>query len=602
MIGRRIGSWVLERELGRGGMGAVFEARHVSLHSRAAVKVLAPGLESEESFRQRFHREADLQARLRHTNVARVLDYLEDGGQWFLIVEYLERGSLAELLSRGESVSREQALLWTQQALAGLGHAHQNGIVHRDMKPANLMLGSNGEIVVVDFGIARNEDSLSLTATGVSVGTPHYMSPEQIVTPERVDWRTDIYSLGIVLYELLAGRKPFDADSQFALLQAHVSSPPPPLRTIKPDIPTALEAAVFRAIAKKPEDRFPDCAAMSRELERVGKAPQDSFFAAPPPVPAAGGTVHSISHYEPAHQPAAGGPSADNVRNRKRRTFQTSLAAGAIASVFVAGLLAYKLASTDPEPDTNVPPSTAVDTAITTTTETTATHNQFSIAGEPPIPIEKPRIHQERPPTDTSALNATGFPPPNSDSVVTTQPPTTTMSSVPTQPPPSPPPTIVLPERPRIAVIGTGSDTLLAGAIEQTIEQRLARYDVSDESGDPDVQELLAKKGADVSFKQLGAQLLKSGYHILVMVRVDEAESRSFKFRDIDGHAKAARARLNAYLLPTGSTLGSGWTEGIEYTEYSAAAKANQAFVGPTADLRIAIDAGWAQLRAARPH
>src|ERR1700753_1781537 len=200
MLGRRIGSWVLERELGRGGMGAVYEARHATLRTPAAVKVLSAGLESEESFRQRFHREASLQAQLRHPNVARVLDYLEDQGQWFLVVEFLDRGSIADwLTAHGRKVSRQQSLEWMRQALAGLGHAHQKGIVHRDIKPANLLLNESGEVVVADFGIARAQSGPALTTTGNVVGTPYYMSPEQIVTPETIDGRSDIYSLGVPL-------------------------------------------------------------------------------------------------------------------------------------------------------------------------------------------------------------------------------------------------------------------------------------------------------------------------------------------------------------------------------------------------------------------
>lgn len=131
MVGRRIGSWILEKELGRGGMGAVFEAHHASLPRRAAVKVLSPGLESEETFRQRFQREAQLQAQLKHPNVAHVLDYLEDGGQWFLVIDYIERGSLGDLLARREKVSRQQAIAWARQALSGLQHAPADGTIQR---------------------------------------------------------------------------------------------------------------------------------------------------------------------------------------------------------------------------------------------------------------------------------------------------------------------------------------------------------------------------------------------------------------------------------------------------------------------------------------
>lgn len=158
---------------------------------------------------------------------------------------------------------------------------------------------------------------------------------------------------------------------------------------------------------------------------------------------------------------------------------------------------------------------------------------------------------------------------------------------------------MALPERPQIAVIGMGSDPLLAGSLEQEMERRLSKYDVVDEHGDPEVSELLASKGAGVSQQALGARLLKSGFHILVLLRVEEAEHRTMEIHNISGSLKASRIRLNAYLLPANRQLGRGWTELLEYTEMSAATKARQAFIGPTADLRKAIDEDWARLRAA---
>jgi len=566
VIGRRIGSWVLQREIGRGGMGSVFEAQHVSLRTRAAVKVLSPGLESEESFRRRFQREAELQAQLRHANVARVLDYLEDGGHWFLIIDYLERGSLGDLLARGEAVSRPQTLEWTRQALAGLGHAHAHGIVHRDVKPANLLLGGNGEIVVADFGIARGDGAAGLTTTGAVVGTPHYMSPEQIVTPEKVDRRSDIYSLGIVLYEMLAKRKPFDAPSQFAVLQAQVSTPPPPLRAIDPSISPRLEAVVMRALSKNAEDRYGDCASMVRDLDSSPQAPATD-----------GGTIHAsvLFHPQPIENPA--GASPGRVRDQKRRAYQRRLITCAVATLAAAALFAFHIAKHDPPADAPVVHETFA-TAIGT-------------VPPPPIPLHP---HLRPDPQPPSQLKPHGY----SQLPLSLQPQPQPPASVPVAPPPSAKPApMPLPERPRIAVIGTGDDPLLAAALEQEMEHRLAP-DVADEQAEPEISKLLHDKGANVGVQELGAALLKGGFHILVLLRVEKGESRTKNIEGIDGSIKASRMRLSAYMLPTRRTIGSGWTEGAEYTELSAGATARKAFIGPTADLRAALESDWSRLRA----
>jgi eukaryotic-like serine/threonine-protein kinase len=599
MLGRRIGSWILERELGRGGMGAVFEARHVSLHTRAAVKVISAGLESEESFRQRFRREAELQAQLRHNNVARVLDYLEDGGQWFLVIEHLDRGSLADWLGRGDRVSREQAVTWMRQALAGLGHAHEKGIVHRDIKPANLMFSASGEVVVVDFGIARADAAPGLTGTGIAIGTPHYMSPEQIVRPDRVDGRADIYSLGIVLYELLAGRRPFHADSEFSILQAHVSEPPPPLRTIDPGIPPQLDSVVMRALAKNPDDRFPDCESMARALSGDVAVPARTLDT---PVPA-GGTVMRSAFYERSAVPDAGGPSPGDLRDRKRRAFQRRLLGGTAAVLAAATVLAVRL-SDDAGDVRTEPPVTQTETTATTTTATTttATTTTATTTTQPLVSPDRP-ADPERQDQQVGVSNGT-----NEQSVLGSQrkpvdpsfdrPSQSPSLDAPPQLPPSQPrPMPRLPENPQLAVIGMGSDPSFAGALEQELERRLSTHQISDEHGVPEVDELLARQ--DVTPKALGAELLKAGFHVLVLLRVEGGEEREVRFGGQSLSAKGARVRLNAYLLPANRNLGSGWTELVEYTELSASSKARQAFIGATADLRRAIDDEWSRLRAA---
>jgi serine/threonine-protein kinase len=602
MIGRRIGSWILERELGHGGMGSVYEARHATLRTRAAVKMLSPGLESEDSFRQRFHREAELQAQLRHPNVARVLDYLEDAGRWFLVIEYVDGGSLADRLASGNKVARQQTMAWARQALAGLAHAHQMGIVHRDVKPANLLIGANGELVVMDFGIARSDSAPGLTATGVTVGTPYYMSPEQIVSPDRVDRRSDIYSLGIVLYELLAGRKPFDSDSQFAILQAQVSEPPPPLRSIDPSIPPELESFVMRALAKSAGDRYQDCESMMRELDRVTTVPAPA-----PPMPVAGATIHSSRLFEEADLRRGTQLSPGEARRQRRRAFQTKLAAGAAATAIVATLMAVRLSSGEPASTTTQETSSA--SAVTPVIPPSDPPRSFGSDVEVK-PEKHPQKHPSTfpPPTTESAGESSASPirtdpgaqQPSAKVLPAPVPAPIAITPAPAPAPARAPAPVPLPERPRIAVIGIGTnEPLLAGSLEEEMQRRLTQFDVADEHADPDVSELLAQKDKKVSQSALGAALLKDGFHILVLLRVVEGDRRTVSPLNVEGSLIAARMHLNAYLLPANRPIGPGWTETVEYTEASAQGKAKVAFIGPTADLRQAIRNDWDALRAA---
>lgn len=320
MTGSEVGSWILEGKLGAGGMGEVYLARHRTLGTPAAVKVLAPALCSEENFRERFEREANVQADLRHPHIARVLDYLERDGRWFLVVEYLDGGSLAERIARADGpVPRDRALTWSRQALEALHYAHGKGVVHRDVKPGNILLNEHGQVAVTDFGIAKVGGGRRLTSTGVSVGTPEYMSPEQIRTPDRVDRRTDVYSMGVVLYELLAGRVPFEADSAFEVQRAQVCDAPPRLLEIGCRVPEELEAVVLQALAKAPEDRFQDCMELVSAL-----APFEAGAGRAPTAPTA--PVHRATVLEPtppplpaadAAQPGGGSPASPTAPARQ---------------------------------------------------------------------------------------------------------------------------------------------------------------------------------------------------------------------------------------------------------------------------------------------
>ena len=268
MEGHEVGNWVIETELGAGGMGTVYRAHHKVLKTPAAVKLLLPALTFEKKFRDRFFLEAQTQAQLRHPNIAQVLDYVEQDGKWFLVIEYLENGSLADRIDRtGGPVSIPLALQWISQALQALDVAHQNAVIHRDVKSANILLDGFDNAKVTDFGIVMVLGGERLTSTGAALGTPHYMSPEQIVDPHSVDHRTDVYSIGIVLYELLAGKVPFESTSDFKVREAQVNLPPPGVCELNPEVSPALEEVLMRALAKEPDQRYSGCGEFAREIQ-----------------------------------------------------------------------------------------------------------------------------------------------------------------------------------------------------------------------------------------------------------------------------------------------------------------------------------------------
>jgi serine/threonine-protein kinase len=265
--GAAFGPWLLDEQLGVGGMGEVWLATHRVLGRRIAVKILSPELTMDPRFRERFVLEAKVQARLSHPHIAQIQDFLEENGRFAILMEWIPGGTVADVIDRTRGpLSIEQAVKWAGQALEALDYAHQHGVIHRDVKPSNLMLDGSGDIKVTDFGIAVAMGTHRMTTTGRSVGTPQYMSPEQIQRPQSLDHRTDVYSMGIVLYEMLAGRVPFDADTDYTLLKLHVEAPPPSLRDVNPLVPEWLESVVFRCLAKSPDDRFAGCASVAAAL------------------------------------------------------------------------------------------------------------------------------------------------------------------------------------------------------------------------------------------------------------------------------------------------------------------------------------------------
>ncbi|WP_427914727.1 serine/threonine-protein kinase [Ramlibacter sp. MMS24-I3-19] len=287
LVGSRVGAYLITKRLGEGGVGEVFKGMDVMLEREVAIKVLHHEFASDPVFVERFSREAQLHAKLSHPNVATVHAFLHEGDKQFLVMEYVAGISLDEFVRAGGPVPFRRALTIFRRALDGIEHAHRNGIVHRDIKPANIMVADSGSVKVMDFGIARALDSQDhLTRHGQVAGTAKAMSPEQIRGGE-ADVRSDIYSLGIVLYTMLAGRAPFEADSDIAMMKAQLEQAPPRLRTLAADVPPEVEAAVMRALQKDPAARFQTVGEFARAVDAsIGADPAATTLRASRPLQA----------------------------------------------------------------------------------------------------------------------------------------------------------------------------------------------------------------------------------------------------------------------------------------------------------------------------
>ena len=267
--GQRLGSYVVGGLLGRGGMAEVYRATHVTLERPVAIKVLSPMLNTDPTFPLRFLREAKTVARLNHPNIVTVYDFGEEGELAYLVMELASGGTLRERARQYGTLA--EAVDGLAPVGLALQYAHEHGVAHRDIKPINVLIGDQEQPLLADFGLARvASESLDLTLTGVSFGSPHYIAPEQALAGN-ADHRADIYSFGIVVYEVLAGRLPYTGQTPFAVIQQHLTAPPPSIKAVLPDVPDTLERAIQRATAKRPEDRLGSVSELVAELRRAAE-------------------------------------------------------------------------------------------------------------------------------------------------------------------------------------------------------------------------------------------------------------------------------------------------------------------------------------------
>lgn len=256
LIGKSLGRYHILEQIGEGGMATVYKASDSNLEREVAVKIIFPSRQQNDKALKRFEREAKALAQLSHPNIVKVLDFGEQNGLNYLVMEYLRGGTLKARL--GQPIPFREAARLLLPIAQALEFSHQRVIIHRDVKPSNLLFSETEELMLSDFGIAKilnTGDGLHLTSTNMTIGTPDYMAPEQIHSKD-VDHRVDIYSLGVVLYEMITGRKPFTAKTPMAVLVKSASEPVPNPRLFVADLPDYVENALLLALAKKPEDRF----------------------------------------------------------------------------------------------------------------------------------------------------------------------------------------------------------------------------------------------------------------------------------------------------------------------------------------------------------
>jgi serine/threonine-protein kinase len=354
-----VGPYRILEVLGRGGMGVVYRGVHDNLGRQVAVKALAPELTQDPHFRERFFSEARTQAQLQHPNIVTIYDLLEDGGEFFIVMEFVEGRALDQVLADGKLPEAEAHRIFAQ-ILAALDAAHSQGVIHRDVKSSNVLVTGDGRVKLMDFGIALLVGDKRLTQSSQTIGTPIYMSPEQILRPREVDHRTDIYSAGILYYEMLTGSPPFDADTEYEVKKQHIETPFHDVAAATSGLPPAVAEVLSHALAKDPDERFVSAGEFLRALP--GGSPGAVGAAPPPPPPpratrldpAAQGSVSPVPSPPASRAPtklASAGPDP-RVDAAVLRKYGPWIAAAAVVLFLgVGGMLFLLFGSAGPSPD-----------------------------------------------------------------------------------------------------------------------------------------------------------------------------------------------------------------------------------------------------------
>ena len=375
------GKYRIERMVGKGGMGAVFLAHDLTLEREVAIKVLPPDISMDEHIVKRFQQEAKTSAKLDHTNIIPIYRVESEGGLNYFVMKYIEGTSLEDVLDQKQPLTIDyiQRVLW--EAACALGHAHQRGVVHRDVKPANIMFDHDGRVMLTDFGISKALQAASgFTGTGMIIGTPHYMAPEQ-AKGSTVDGRADQYSLGVVAYRMLTAELPYTGDSVHTILYKHIFEEVPRASAKRSDTPEFLVSAISRALSKEPDQRFPTMEEFAtgvwpEQPVAVPKAGHKGQRRPPPPRRASADAPTEVTTAPTTPIPRAGMKFAT-----AKKKSGIGMVVGAIV-VAAAGVGGYFALSSKPLPSS---PAAAPPPAAVTPVET------LRVAAPPPAPRQEPR-------------------------------------------------------------------------------------------------------------------------------------------------------------------------------------------------------------------
>lgn len=342
--GQRLGDYEILGVLGAGGMGKVYKVRNVISDRVEAMKVLLANLASQKELADRFLREIKLLAALNHPNIASLYSALTLNDQLVMLMEYVDGVTVATRLQSGP-IPCTDAVNYSEQILSALGYAHKMNVIHRDVKPSNMMLTPQGVVKLMDFGIARPNNELGMTLTGTTLGSLNYMSPEQVRGSE-VDARSDLYSFGVSLYEMVTGQLPFQGHSNYSVMSAHIQQTPPPPINLRPDLPKGLNEIILMSMAKDPKDRFQSAEAFANALKSVlpGAAPSPTKPIATPAIAAAVvAPAPSSSVVRPAAiptQPATAAAAAASPTSSSHRGLYMALG-GVLVVAMLAGASVY---------------------------------------------------------------------------------------------------------------------------------------------------------------------------------------------------------------------------------------------------------------------